>query len=94
MIRLLTAALLFASFNTVAQTEVPHVFVDGTAASAAEVNENFGALRSDFDENRRREIAQERARRRREQQRREDQRRRDIQSGFIPPTSADDEELG
>ena len=57
-------------------------------------SENFGAVRSDFDENRRREIAQERARRRREQQRREDQRRRDIQSGFIPPTSADDEELG
>ena len=56
--------------------------------------ENFGAARSDFDENRRREIAQERARRRREQQRREDQRRRDIQSGFIPPTSPDDEELG
>ena len=50
MIRLLTAALLFASFNTVAQTEVPNVFVDGTAASAAEVNENFGALETLIDE--------------------------------------------
>ena len=50
MIRLLTAALLFASSNTVAQTEVPNVFVDGTAASAAEVNENFDALETAIDD--------------------------------------------
>lgn len=39
--RSLIAALLFASFQAVAQTQVPNVFVDGTKASAAEVNENF-----------------------------------------------------
>ena len=57
-------------------------------------DESYGATRTDFEQERRREIAQERARRRREQQRREDQRRQDRQSGFIPPTSPDDEELG
>ena len=44
MIRLLTAVLLFASFNVVAQTQVPNVFEDGTPASAAEVNANFDAI--------------------------------------------------
>ena len=44
MIRLLTAVLLFASFDVVAQTQVPNVFQDGTPASAAEVNANFDAL--------------------------------------------------
>tara|TARA_A100001015_G_scaffold122779_1_gene136103 strand:- start:1230 stop:5660 length:4431 start_codon:yes stop_codon:yes gene_type:complete len=57
-------------------------------------DESYGATRTDFEQERRREIAQERARRRREQQRREDQRRQDRQSGFIPPTSPDDDELG
>ena len=49
MIRLLTAALFFASFNAVAQTQVPNVFEDGTPASAAEVNENFDALEAAID---------------------------------------------
>ncbi|MDA9711733.1 hypothetical protein N9U42_05165 [Luminiphilus sp.] len=44
MIRLLTAVFLFASFNAVAQTQVPNVFEDGTPASAAEVNANFDAI--------------------------------------------------
>ena len=49
MIRLLTAVLLFASFNAVAQTQVPNVFEDGTPASAAEVNANFDALEAAID---------------------------------------------
>lgn len=49
MIRLLTAALLFASFHAIAQTQVPNVFEDGTPASAAEVNENFDALGDAID---------------------------------------------
>ena len=49
MIRLLTAVFLFASFNVVAQTEVPNVFEDGTPASAAEVNANFDALEAAID---------------------------------------------
>ena len=49
MIRLLTAALLVASINVVAQTEVPNVFEDGTPASAADVNENFDALETAID---------------------------------------------
>lgn len=44
MIRLLTAVLLFVSFNVEAQTQVPHVFEDATPAKAAEVNANFDAL--------------------------------------------------
>ena len=47
--RLLTAVLLFASFNVVAQTQVPNVFEDGTPASAAEVNANFDALEAAID---------------------------------------------
>ena len=43
MIRLLTAALLVASFGALAQTQVPNVFEDGTPATAAEVNANFDA---------------------------------------------------
>ena len=49
MIRLLTAVLLFASFDVVAQTQVPNVFEDGTPASAAEVNANFDALETAID---------------------------------------------
>ena len=49
MIRLLTAVLLFASLNAVAQTQVPNVFEDGTPASAAEVNANFDALETAID---------------------------------------------
>ena len=49
MIRLLTAALLFASFHAVADTEVPHTFTDGTAAKASEVNDNFDALEAAID---------------------------------------------
>ena len=49
MFRLLTAVLLFASFNAVAQTQVPNVFEDGTPASAAEVNANFDALEAAID---------------------------------------------
>ena len=49
MIRLLTAVLLFASFDVVAQTQVPNVFEDGTPASAAEVNANFDALEAAID---------------------------------------------
>ena len=49
MIRLLTAALFFASFNALAQTQVPNVFEDGTPATAADVNENFDALEAAID---------------------------------------------
>ena len=49
MIRLLTAVLLFASFNVVADTEVPHAFTDGTPAKASEVNANFDALETAID---------------------------------------------
>ena len=49
MIRLLTAALLVASFGVVADTEVPHTFTDGTPAKASEVNANFDALETAID---------------------------------------------
>jgi len=49
MIRLLTAALLVASFGVVADTEVPHTFTDGTPAKASEVNENNDALEAAID---------------------------------------------
>ena len=49
MIRLLTAALLVASFGVVADTEVPHTFNDGTPAKASEVNANFDALENAVD---------------------------------------------
>ena len=49
MIRLLTAALLVASFSVVADTEVPHVFEGGTPALAAEVNANFDTLEAQID---------------------------------------------
>ena len=49
MIRLLTAVLLFASFNVVADTEVPNTFTDGTPAKASEVNANFDALENAVD---------------------------------------------
>ena len=51
MIRLLTAALLVASFGALAQTQVPNVFKDGTPTSAAEVNANFDTLESAIDSN-------------------------------------------
>ena len=38
---LIAIAALVASVSTIAQTQVPNVFEDGTPASAAEVNENF-----------------------------------------------------
>ena len=50
MIRLLTAALLVASFDALAQTQAPNVFEDGTPASAAEVNANFDALETAIDD--------------------------------------------
>ena len=50
MIRLLTAALLVASFHAVAQTQVPNVFKDGTPATAAAVNANFEALETAIDD--------------------------------------------
>ena len=49
MIRLLTAALLVATFGVVADTEVPHTFTDGTPAKASEVNANFDALETAID---------------------------------------------
>lgn len=49
VIRLLTAALLVASFGVVADTEVPHTFTDGTPAKASEVNANFDALETAID---------------------------------------------
>ncbi|MCH1579344.1 MAG: collagen-like protein, partial [Luminiphilus sp.] len=49
MIRLLTAALLVASFGVVADTEVPHTFEDGNPAKASEVNANFDALEAAID---------------------------------------------
>ena len=51
MIRLLTAALLVASFHVGAQTQVPNVFEDGKPAKAAEVNANFDTLESAIDSN-------------------------------------------
>ena len=50
MIRLLTAALLVASFGVLAQAQVPNVFEDGTPATAAEVNANFEALETAIDD--------------------------------------------
>jgi len=49
MIRLLTAALLVASFSVMADTEVPHTFEDGNPAKASEVNANFDALEAAID---------------------------------------------
>ena len=49
MIRLLTVALLFASFHAVADTEVPYTFTDGTPAKASEVNKNNDALEAAID---------------------------------------------
>jgi hypothetical protein len=49
MIRLLTAALLVASFSVVADTKVPNTFTDGTPAKASEVNANFDALETAID---------------------------------------------
>ena len=51
MIRLVTAALLVASFGALAQTQVPNVFEDGKPAKAAEVNANFDTLESAIDSN-------------------------------------------
>ena len=42
-VTLLASLLLFPLFS-LAQTEVPHTFTDGTPALAAEVNENFTAV--------------------------------------------------
>lgn len=49
MIWFLTVFLLLASLTAGADTQVPHTFVDGTAAKAAEVNANFDALESAID---------------------------------------------
>jgi hypothetical protein len=49
MIRLLMAGLLLVSVNTVADTQVTHIFQDGTPAKASEVNENFDALEAAID---------------------------------------------
>ena len=48
---LIAISALVASVSTIAQTQVPNVFEDGTPASAAEVNENFDALESAIDAN-------------------------------------------
>lgn len=49
MIGFLTIFLLLASFTAAADTQVPHTFVDGTAAKAAEVNANSDALEGAID---------------------------------------------
>jgi len=49
MIRLLTAVLLFASFNVAAETQVPNDLNDGEVASAEEVMQNFQALATAID---------------------------------------------
>lgn len=51
MIRLLTAIFLFASFNAVADTEVPHTFQDGEVIDAQKFNEDFDALEAAIDAN-------------------------------------------
>jgi hypothetical protein len=51
MIRLLTAVLLFASFDAVAQTNVPNDLNDGEVANAEEVMQNFQALEDAIDNN-------------------------------------------
>ena len=51
MIRLLTAALLFASFSVVAETEVPHKFQQGEVIDAQKFNEDFEALEAAIDAN-------------------------------------------
>ena len=38
---LIAIAALVAPIDSIAQTQVPNVFEDGTPASAVEVNENF-----------------------------------------------------
>ncbi len=45
----LLAILLLLPLSTLAQTQVPNVFEDGTPASAVEVNENFDALEAAID---------------------------------------------
>ena len=49
MIWFLTVFLLLASLTAGADTQVPHTFVDGTAAKAEEVNANFDALEGAID---------------------------------------------
>ena len=51
MIRLLTAVFLVASFNAVADTEVPHTFQDGEVIDAQKFNEDFDALEAAIDAN-------------------------------------------
>ena len=45
----LLAILLLLPLSTLAQTQVPNVFEDGTPVSAVEVNENFDALEAAID---------------------------------------------
>ena len=49
MIRRLIAGLLLVSVNTVADTQVTHIFQDGTPANASEVNKNFDDLEAAID---------------------------------------------
>ena len=49
MLRLFMLALLTASLNAVAETQVPHTFSEDTVARASEVNENFDALEAAID---------------------------------------------
>lgn len=46
---LIVIVALLASVSTIAQTQVPNIFEDGTPASAAEVNANFDALEVAID---------------------------------------------
>ena len=41
---LIAIAILVAAVSAIAQAQVPNVFEDGTAATAAEVNANFDAI--------------------------------------------------
>ena len=49
MIRLLMAALLLVSVNTVADTKVSHIFEDGDIIKAEEFNKNFDDLEAAID---------------------------------------------
>ena len=49
MTKPLLAILLVLPLSTLAQTQVPNVFEDGTPAKAAEVNANFDALETAID---------------------------------------------
>ena len=49
MTKPLISILLLIPLSTLAQTQVPNVFMDGTPATAVEVNENFDALETVID---------------------------------------------